>query len=153
MKWLNSYWSLPVLFCFALLYFNTNSLTNVLEVEGSRSRLAEDSILTSLFLVYSAYIVVLLWVRKSIPFFLMLVVVGLIGTWSIYLLVCICILCIVYTFLLLGTLSLLFVIYIFHARDLCFSSVCLLFSFEMILSRFHLNNNINFCSPNISLDR
>ena len=69
--------------CLAVLYMHNFSLQKVLKVEGSRSRLLENSIATACICTFS---------YLSVPFFFMLVVVGLFGMCSMYLLVCICVL-------------------------------------------------------------
>ena len=66
--------------CPALLLSNTNSPTNVIEVEGSRSCLLENSIATACIYAFSCL---------SASFSLILVVIGLFGSCSMYLLVCI----------------------------------------------------------------
>ena len=53
--------------------------------------------MTTLFLVYSAHIVVCAFAYLSIPFSLILVVVSLLGMCANYLLVCICVVYIAYT--------------------------------------------------------
>ena len=77
---LNSYCSAFVLSC--LLWSNINNLMNVLEAERWCSRFLENSIATSL-----------LFVSTVLHVFLMLVVVGLLGTCSMYLLKYICVVC------------------------------------------------------------
>ena len=86
--WLNFYHSF--LLCFAFLYANVFRLIKVLEMKRSGFRLLEDSFATTLLVVccvYNAAAVAYL----SIPFVIMLVVVvGLLRTSSMYSLVCIC---------------------------------------------------------------
>ena len=69
------------LLCLALLYANTFSLQNILKVEGSHSHHLEKSIATACICAF-LYLPVL--------FSLMLVVIGLLGSCSMYLLVCTC---------------------------------------------------------------
>ena len=64
------------LLCPDLLQFNTNSLTNVLEAEGLRCRLLENSIATACIFTFS---------YLSVPFTLRLVVICLLGTSQRYL--------------------------------------------------------------------
>ena len=65
----------PCLLCLALLQSNTNSLANVLDVEGSRSRLLANSIAIKLLFVHFVHIVVCAFAYLSIRYSLILVVV------------------------------------------------------------------------------
>ena len=63
------------LLCLALLQSNTNSLTNVIDIEGSCFRLLENYIVITLLPVQSAHIVVSSFAFLSIPFSLILGVI------------------------------------------------------------------------------
>ena len=85
--WLTTHWLLPALFCLlicARLQFDEGSWSETFGVSLSREILC-DSIVVGVVLVAFAYL--------FIPFALMFVVVGLLGTCSMYLLVCSCVVC------------------------------------------------------------
>ena len=93
--------------------------------------------------LYSDYLLFVHYV--SITFSLISVVVGLLVSCSMYLLVCIvCRMYCVYIVSCCVRFRCIIVIYLFHAHGLCFCSLCLLFSCEMIrvLDCFHMRKNI-----------
>ena len=95
---------------------------NVLESEGACSRFLENCTANAGICAFVC------------PIFLMLSVIGLFESYSTY-------------FLRMGScrfhFSCALVIYLFHTHNIRSCSFCLLFSYEMILGRFHLRNNMD----------
>ena len=98
------------LLCLALLQSNKIIQTNVLKVEGSCFRLLENSIA---FLLH-------VYVHSHTCLSLMLVIGGLFVSCSMYLLACICVICIVYRLPLVVFYPFILIIFVFVAFAYCF---------------------------------